>query len=145
VGTDTPDLGPVDQPLQIDPAGVAALAAWLSLAAQLLDEVVVASPAAATPTVAQLWPEHFDVGLDLAFDLAGPAERRVNLGGSAGDTFHATPYLYVGPWTAERPGEPEYWNIPFGALIGYEELRAADDPVAAGRAFLAEGLARLRA
>ncbi|MEM9514592.1 MAG: hypothetical protein AAGA42_07000 [Actinomycetota bacterium] len=65
----------------------------------------------------------------------------INLGGSPGDGFSAEPYLYVGPWSANRPGDPDYWNAPFGAVLTRGELieRGAD---AAGR-FFAEGVGRL--
>lgn len=59
-----------------------------------------------------LWPEHFDVAA---------TEDKVNYGVSAGDSFHPTPYAYVGPWT-RRTGA--FWNAPFGALL---TLAAADD------------------
>jgi hypothetical protein len=63
-----------------------------------------------------LWPEHFDVAA---------TENEVNYGISAGDDFHHTPYVYVGPWdaaVAERSGP--FWNAPFGAVLG---LDPADD------------------
>jgi hypothetical protein len=147
-GDDTPPVGDADRPLHVQPRSVAALAEWYDVAARALDGVVVTrSPVATTssPTLAQLWPEHFDVGLDLAFDDAAPAERRVNLGGSPGDGFHADPYLYVGPWTDDRPGHPEAWNAPFGAVLGHADLAIADDPVAAATAFFRAGLERLTA
>jgi hypothetical protein len=86
-----------------------------------------------------VWPEHFDVALDLA---AAP-DRRVNLGGSPGDGFHADPYLYVGPWTADRPGDVAFWNAPFGAVLGYAELLERSDSLGSAVAFFDRGLALL--
>ena len=89
----------------------------------------------------QLWPEHFDV----AIEAQATAERRVNLGGSPGDAPGDEPYLYVGPWTADRPGDPDFWNAPYGAKRTLSELAA--DPagiVAAGATFLLDGYDRLR-
>lgn len=89
--------------------------------------------------------EHFDAALDMAFDPETPADGRVNMGGSPGDGFHAAPYLYVGPWTPDRPGDPGFWNAPFGAVVGYHDVAAAKDPVEAAHAFLRTGLERLTA
>jgi hypothetical protein len=86
-----------------------------------------------------LWPEHFDAGCDVV-DGKG---RRVNLGASPGDGFSDEPYLYVGPWEGERPGDADYWNAPFGAALGYARLLAAADPVAEGVAFVQRGLTLL--
>ena len=40
-----------------------------------------------------LWPEHFDLGIQLD---------EVNYGISLGDAGHPRPYAYVGPWTSAR-------------------------------------------
>ncbi|MDJ0769583.1 MAG: hypothetical protein QNJ12_12350 [Ilumatobacter sp.] len=136
VGHDTPPIGPIDEALAVDEASARALARWFAVAAQALDRVVATSPAAAEPSAIQLWPEHFDAALD----LAATAERRVNLGGSPGDGFHAEPYLYVGPWTDDRPGDTGFWNAPFGAVLGYDAVLAADDPVAVAVDFYRRGV-----
>ena len=44
----------------------------------------------------RLWPEHFDVGADLAVNSRDKPGVRTNLGAAAGDDFHQEPYLYVG-------------------------------------------------
>jgi len=136
VGHDTPPLGDARERLMVDASAASALAAWYSLAGDALDRVVAAVPARAAPTLLQLWPEHFDVALDLA---AAP-ERRVNLGASPGDGFHADPYLYVGPWTADRPGDRQFWNAPFGAVLGQTELERETDPAKAALAFFLRGI-----
>jgi hypothetical protein len=61
-----------------------------------------------------LWPEHFDVAV---------TEDEVNYGVSAGDSFHDTPYAYVGPWAA-RTGS--FWNAPFGALLALDPAHDVD-------------------
>ena len=126
VGDDTPDPGDPASPLHVDVAASAAAGAWLTLATQALDELFARLGAGATPSSLQLWPEHFDLGGDA---LVGSG--RVNLGASLGDASRETPYLYVGPWDDRRPGGPSIWNTPFGALLGYEEVAAQDDPTAA--------------
>jgi hypothetical protein len=138
VGHDTPPLGDVDERLAVDAGAARALGGWYSLAWRVLD-AVAADPAG--PSRIQLWPEHFDAGCDVP---VGPgADDRCNLGASPGDGPDGTPYLYVGPWGPQRPGDPAYWNAPFGATLGYDELRSTPDPVAAGAAFLRRGLAQL--
>ena len=100
--------------------------------------MATAVPASGGPTLARLWPEHFDV----AMDVSARPDRRVNIGGSPGDSFSAEPYLYVGPWTADRPGGGPFWNAPFGAARGRSQLDAADR-VGSAAAFLLDGLRRL--
>jgi hypothetical protein len=140
VGRDTPPLGDATAPLGLEAGAVAAVAGWFAFGTEVLDAVVAALGPAAAPSVLQLWPEHFDVGGDVA---AAPG-RRVNLGASPGDALVPEPYLYVGPWDADRPGDAGYWNVPFGAARTLSELRAADDPQAAGAAFLHRGVDLLR-
>jgi hypothetical protein len=69
-----------------------------------------------------LWPEHFDVGIQVG---------EVNYGISPGDSYLDEPYAYVGPWT---PRTGEFWNAPFGAARPLREL-----PGEALVAFLREG------
>ena len=143
VGHDTPPPGDVETPLAVDGASARVLARWYALSNVALDEVVSGVDAAATPSAVQLWPEHFDAAIDVAYDTSAPGERRVNLGGSPGDGFHEAPYVYVGPWTADRPGDAGFWNAPFGAVLGYDALRDADDPAAEVAAFFGRGLGLL--
>jgi hypothetical protein len=145
VGHDTPPLGDVDEPIVIDAVSAEAIGRWFGTVAAALDRTVADLASETTPSMAQLWPEHFDVAFDAAFDPSAPGERRVNLGGSAGDGFHEDPYLYVGPWTGERPGDPAFWNAPFGAVLGWSHVVSTDDPVATSSAFFARGVAALSA
>jgi hypothetical protein len=79
---------------------------------------------------------------------------RCNLGAAAGDHFHAEPYLYVGPWGfadvglgawgTERPGPTEFWNAPFGAVLGFGDIDGADDPIRTAIEFFMTGIAALR-
>jgi len=139
-GHDTPPLGSPDAALNVDTAAADALAEWFAFGWGVLDATVAGLDSDAEPTVVQLWPEHFDAGCDVA---AAPG-RRVNLGASPGDAFSAQPYLYVGPWDADRPGDPAYWNAPFGAVLSYDRLMASADPVGAAVAFLRRGVELLR-
>ena len=139
VGHDTPPLGDVARPLVVDGEAASALASWYALVALCLDRAVLELPDTAAPTMIQLWPEHFDVALD----AAATADRRVNLGGSPGDGFHDQPYAYVGPWTDDRPGDPTFWNAPFGAVLGYDRLVGSPDPATALTEFYLDGMRRL--
>ena len=134
-GPDTPELGDVDAPLEFDRGAAGEVLSWLRVGATALDRVLVA---AREPSMAQLWPEHFDIGLDIATDSG-----RVNLGASPGDAAHPEPYAYVGPWEAGRPGESTYWNEPFGASIGRAEGAAESAQIDAAADFFAKGLRQL--
>jgi hypothetical protein len=139
VGHDTPDMGDPESPLALDDPGASGVAQWFGIVAAALDRVVAELPASRGASVARLWPEHFDV----AIDAAATPDVRVNLGGSPGDAFSGEPYLYVGPWTPDRPGAGDFWNAPFGAARTRSQLDAAD-LVGSATAFLLDGLRRLR-
>jgi hypothetical protein len=141
IGHDVPPLGDVHDPLGVDPVVIDAIAQWYEFSARLLDDLSAALPAAARPTPVRLWPEHFDVAIEADVTPA----RRVNVGGTPGDSFCEEPYLYVGPWGTERPGSPGYWNAPFGAVLRCSQLADDGDPWATAMAFLGEGLTRLAA
>jgi len=138
-GRDTPPIGDVDEPLRVDADSAAILADWWHLGWRALDTVTAD---AADSMAIQLWPEHFDAGTSVA---VGAGERdRCNLGASPGDPNNDEPYLYVGPWNDDRPGDPSYWNVPFGAMLPRSELIAARDPYAAAVTFYRRGLELLR-
>lgn len=133
-GHDTPAIGVADEPLVLGAATVHAIGAWLGFGVQVIDGVLATLPRSAAPGRARLWPEHFDLGIDVAVADGS----RVNIGASPGDAFHDLPYLYVGPWSGDRPGDPEYWNAPFGAV-----LAARDDlTVTDGVQWVMEGVRR---
>ena len=117
----------------LDPASMGALAAWFRFGAHVLETLRAEAGPAAEPSRVQLWPEHFDIAVELGSETAG---RRAAYGLSPGDESHDEPYVYVAPWTA-RP-EGELWNargFP-GAELGYTELLAARDQRAAALGFL---------
>jgi hypothetical protein len=131
-GATAPALRSPGEPLHLGADELDVLYAWFDLGWRVLD-VVMSEPAQRPGwSTIQLWPEHFDVGT--ALDLG--SGRGVNLGFSPGDAFSDEPYAYVGPWGPERPGDPAYWNAPFGAVV---PRSAIDDP-AGSIAFLRRGL-----
>lgn len=140
VGGDTPPLGDMHAPIMLDSLSVQSLGEWYLLGQRAIDETVASVPDAQA-SVGRLWPEHFDFGIDLA---ARPGVR-TNLGAAAGDAFDEEPYLYLGPWDSARPGTADYWNAPFGAVLTFAELDAADDPLGRAVEFFLQGVANLRA
>jgi hypothetical protein len=144
-GDDMPPVGDIDEPIALHVPSARLIGHWYAVVTEALDRLVHTAPAFSVPSLVQVWPEHFDAALDMAFDAGAPTERRVNIGGSPGDGFHAAPYLYVGPWTPDRPGDPAFWNAPFGAVLGYDEVAASPDPVEVAHGFLRSGLERLTA
>jgi hypothetical protein len=80
------------EPLDVDAASVAALADVYGFATNVLETLRAELPASAQAGRVQLWPEHFDVGLDLL--RAGSGESIV-AGVSPGDEHYAEPYVYV--------------------------------------------------
>jgi len=107
--------------LAVDPAAAELLADWYAAGERALRTLA----ATVSPV---LWPEHFDLGIQL---------EEVNYGVSPGDASSAKPYAYVGPWTAR---EGAFWNTRFGAMRSSEELPDAE----AIAAFFAEGRAAAR-
>ena len=117
-----PDL---DAPINVDPAAIAVLAQWyafIDAALGALHEHAGRHATLLDPLT--LWPEGFDLATTGA---------SVNYGGSPGDQFVTTPYLYVGP--VDRPfpptpaGDP-FWNEPFGASLRYDDITSFDQAVA---------------
>ena len=117
-----------DEPLMIDPEAARLLAEWYQLGAQALSQLAAEMPGD-RPSAAVLWPEHFDVGI-----TAGA----INYGASPGDDHVAEPYLYVGPHDGPPPGDPAFWNAPFGAARTFRQIGT----VAEAAAFFRDGRAR---
>ena len=141
VGDATPPIGVTDEPLEFDQAALAGLYEWFDLGSRVLDDVLCELGQAAAPATVQLWPEHFDIGTSVA---TGNRGGRVNLGFSPGDSFSDEPYVYIGPWGPERPGDAAFWNAPFGAVRTRSDIRAASGEAAvAAAAFIREGMARV--
>lgn len=114
-----------DSSLDIDPPAAGALGDWYALGAAVLEELVAEADPGDEPSPINLWPEHFDLAIELGPEADGA---RANYGFSPGDDEHSEPYLYVGPWTAEVEGELWQASGFRGAELGYGELVAADDP-----------------
>jgi hypothetical protein len=118
----------LDEPLMIDPRAARLLAEWYQLGAQALSRFAAEVPGDC-PSAAVLWPEHFDIGITAA---------AINYGASPGDDHIADPYLYVGPHDGPPPGDPAFWNAPFGAARTFRQIGT----VAEAAAFFRDGRAR---
>jgi hypothetical protein len=128
-------------PLAIDEAAARFVGEWFGFATSVLEELRARATDAQAPSRVQIWPEHFDVALELGDEGAGT---RAAYGCSPGDEHHPEPYLYVAPWTARPAGE--LWNARgfAGAELAYAGLLAAGDPRDLALTFFGARAAALR-
>ena len=118
----------------VEIAAASALGDYYGLGCSVLEQLR-ADEVDGDPSRVQLWPDHFDIAVDLGSERRG---QRATYGASPGDDDHPEPYLYVAPWTKQPSGE--LWNATGfqGAELGYSELIAADDQRSAALAFMRE-------
>jgi hypothetical protein len=110
--------------LDVDRTASAFLGDWFGFGASVLEELRAGVADELEPSRVQLWPEHFDMALELGSEQAGA---RAAYGLSPGDDEHDEPYAYVAPWSAPAPG-PLWQATSFtGAELGYAEIVAAGD------------------
>jgi len=121
----------LDAPLLIEPDAARLLAQWYGLGAQALSRLAAEIPGDQPGAVVR-WPEHFDAGMTAA---------AISYGASPGDDRIAGPYLYVGPHAGPPPGDPAFWNAPFGAARTFGQAGT----VAEAAAFFGDGRARVLA
>jgi hypothetical protein len=114
-----------DGPLAIDPAAARVLAEWYGLGARVLGRLVADAAAADAATAPRLWPEHFDIAIELGSEAD---DARANYGLSPGDEDHPQPYAYVGPWATAVSGDLWQASGFSGAELSYADLIAAADP-----------------
>jgi hypothetical protein len=107
--------------LLLDPGSARLILDWYLLADAALRVVAPRQ----TPI---LWPEHFDVAILLD---------DTSYGASPGDGFHAMPYAYV---SSSAHPDSDFWNAPFGAVRGCQEMRSLEDLVTFWRT--AQGLVK---
>ena len=126
------------QPLDVDPGAARALADWYGFAASVLEQLRAEAGPQLEPSRVQLWPEHFDMAVELGPEAGG---RRAGYGCSPGDQDHPEPYVYVVPWEAAAAAG-EGWNAGAftGAELSYAELRTAADQRAAALDFFRDRL-----
>ncbi|HYV58454.1 MAG TPA: hypothetical protein VFA62_00130, partial [Acidimicrobiia bacterium] len=130
-----------DAPLVLDQSAVGFLGAWYGFAASVLEQLRAEARPAEGPSRVQLWPEHFDLSVDLGDEQAGG---RGTFGASPGDDDEPDPYLYVTHW-ADVTDDP-YWNEERfgGAKLTAVELAGAPDQREVALTFLRRGRDLLR-
>jgi hypothetical protein len=101
-------------PLGVDSESAAALADVYGFGTNVLETLRAGLPASSRAGRVQLWPEHFDVGLDLHRSRSGEA---IVAGMSPGDEHYAEPYVYVVGTTLVV--------LEYGALLAARDQRAA--------------------
>lgn len=130
-----------DAPLVLDPDAARFLGDWFGLAAGVVEQLRAEADAVDQPARVQLWPEHFDISVDLGDEAAGS---RGTFGASPGDEAHDDPYFYVTHW-ADVPSDP-FWNDAAfnGASLPLPDLAAAGNQRTAALDFLRTGRRVLR-
>jgi hypothetical protein len=131
-----------DADLAIDHEAAERLGDFYAFAAGILERFKASLGPDDDASEITLWPEHFDIAFEAGAEIAG---RRANYGASPGDSDHAEPYLYVGPWSGEFEGD--LWNAASfnGAELSYAKLLAPDDQQAAALEFFESRHAALAA
>jgi hypothetical protein len=126
---DPPAPAPPNTSLELDPDLVSWLGRWFQLGREALS-TLSNDPLSHEPTVPTLWPEHFDVGIDLLSE-----DWRASYGVSPGDTLFPDPYAYVAVWYPDRIGglDDPLWDATVlpGSVVLASEIATSADPGAA--------------
>ncbi|HWI21972.1 MAG TPA: hypothetical protein VNT22_05085 [Baekduia sp.] len=127
------------QPLAVDPVASTYLGEVFGFAFSVLEQLR-ADAGLLEPSFVNLWPEHFDVAVEIGSEKLG---QRAAYGVSPGDSDHAEPYLYVAPWTARPDGA--LWRARGfdGAQMSWSELIGAEDQRVAALEFFSRRLDEL--
>ena len=122
--------------LAFDPAAGLYLGEVFGFATSVLSELRAEAQAGGQPSFVNLWPEHFDVAVELGVEASG---HRAAFGISPGDADHAEPYVYVAPWEPQ-PADAALWNATAfaGAELSWAAVLAAPDQRACALSFLRE-------
>lgn len=114
-------IGP-DTKLTVTEAAAKAIGDWFGFGASVLEQVR-RTPEAREVSRVQLWPEHFDLAIEM-----GSSSQRASYGASPGDDNHPEPYLYVSAWEPVDRSD-RFWNDSAfnGASLSYRTLLDADD------------------
>jgi hypothetical protein len=130
VGLDDAESDLPDDPLEVHAGAATILADTWARGDDALRELLAGASAADEPGEIHLWPEHFDIALEL-----GAGDARATFGVSPGDAEHDEPYAYISPWTApETTGPATFWNA--SAFTGAQRPAVDADELAA---FFREG------
>jgi hypothetical protein len=138
---DVPPYGDLDEQLPVEEDAALALGDWYAFAAQALEALRSLATEEDDATIVRLWPEHFDVAIDMG---NGDAGRRATYGASPGDRHHDEPYIYASPWAGRIDGffdDPEFR----GASLLRPQLEREADPGRAAVEFLRDAWTRVQA
>lgn len=104
-------------PLEVDVAASTWLGDLYGFGTSVLEQLRAEAPAGSAPSRVQLWPEHFDLAVELGDEAAG---RRAAFGVSPGDETIAEPYLYVSAWASDG-----FESAPLAAILDAPDQREA--------------------
>lgn len=126
--------------LEVDEQAAAFISDLLGFATGVLEQLRVDARPEEEVSRVQLWPEHFDLAVELGNEAAGV---RAAYGMSLGDADHGVPYLYVAPWQ-EPPPDP-FWGDPAfgGAALRYGAIYSAPKARTTALQFYREARQRL--
>ena len=111
------DSAAEEDPLPVNAASAAYLGDVYGFAFSVLEELRAGADPSLDPSLVNLWPEHFDVAVELGSDRAGT---RAGYGVSPGDEHYADPYVYVSPWASDA-----FEALPLAELLGVDDQRGA--------------------
>lgn len=111
------DAAAKEDQLPVTATGAAYLGDVYGFAFSVLEELRARAGADLEPSLVNLWPEHFDVAVELGSERKG---QRAGYGVSPGDEHYADPYVYVSPWAHDA-----FEALPLGELLGVEDQRGA--------------------
>lgn len=137
---DVPAAGALDEKLDVDAAASAWLQSWYSFGDSVLEALRAGFSAEEDVSVAQLWPEHFDLAISGGTEASGA---RANYGFSPGDGAIDEPYAYVGPWSADELTD-SYWSGSTFSALRVSEILATTDHRASTLDFVRHGRELLR-
>jgi hypothetical protein len=139
---DSTPLGDTHETLVVDPEATAFLGSWYGMATASM-EAIRSDTASVDATRPQVWPGHFDAGIEI-----GDERTRATYGASPGDESIDEPYLYVSIWWPDRVGissGEDFWNAPtfLGRVLRLHEMPNDADPAAVAADFFRETRDRL--
>jgi hypothetical protein len=144
LGAEVLPEGPTDEtPLAVDAGASRFIGDWYGFGASVLEALRASVGDEAEPSRVQLWPEHFDIAVEIGLEAANA---RAGYGASPGDDAHDEPYLYVVPWAGIDGREELFAADAFdGAELRYGELVGLADGYAQREAALRFFTLRLEA
>ena len=127
------DTDCTEAPLVVDLGAARFIADFLGFATNVLEQLRADVPADYEPSRLELWPQTFDLVVEVGMEHAG---RRAAFGASLGDLSHDAPYLFVTPLDVRPTGDLWQADAFSGAELTYRELRTAPDQRACALDFL---------